>query len=947
MTTPRRRDQSGFTLALTLVLILLTTLVFGALFGLLSLTVKTTKASEVAAREATAADAAVEAAIVQMRGMPDSCARSSQAVLRDKVFDQGTPQIGDDVKVTVECEPVGGAASSIDQVRIVGGDGYQGAVKWNTDCSGALTVPACTPWTSLLGATPFQLAGSKPGLVHTGPESLRFASGVTVRGGAAVLGSTPAGGGPAKPAVTVTGRYVQGAPGLRLDGAAAPGVNGCGVLGVVDGPAHILDSDAAPECDNAEARAVDSDPTALEAESGLVAPVAKPSIPATCGAGPVVTFQPGTYDATMVGQLNRLLNGSVAACHKKTFWFSPGGVPGGGIYSFDGPTLEFADAGSSYVFGAPLGWNATTGVPATLSSDATAPLCDQAVAGSTAVLSARTALRHSGGRFAVCPASAPSGKPYPALYQMTSVPSVVALNATPPLPRVIVYGCDPTWDYIDWGAGICTATRNFDFTIRGEGAEKLDSLRVLLTATEGNRTQNNLIEGRKVKLQLFGAPALNCETTFVNGTPNGGYTLAYELLSGTCAAKLRGRTPADLNGLVVRVAVQLGLRQMLPFVFAQQPFTVTGAQTQINALPGTAAAAAFSSPTGDWLNVAQAAVADGVSAQPKMSCDQMVCQAPLPTRTRDPLVADNTRRFRMDITGGLGFAGLADYTAAGIDARVSSLRVDVDMTTAQKTIPPIFGLQLDPRHFRADMNVRLELRTPRGNRCVAHEGGVNGGAANERQQLSFSVDTADDLENGGSCNHAIRSFDELTDPATRLTLIIEMPCVRNPDPRADWLCFQEIGQDDHVWAVRPPGIDRVAVYASTDSYLGAPAVSAIAIDAAAPAPRKVFRSFGRVWLPLTDLDIHWQGDGGTATLFNNDLVLHGLGSDMVTGATTAFVCCGRPDTREVRLRALVDGRVRVLATVRYTDITPAPNSVYSPGAEVDVLDWRRGRLAGN
>ncbi|MCB1256398.1 MAG: hypothetical protein KDB26_04790 [Microthrixaceae bacterium] len=942
------RGQGGYALTLTLILILLTTLIFGALFGLLGVTVRTTKMSEVTAREAAAADAAVEAAIVAMREDPDSCARSSQTVLTDKNFDQGTPQSTDDVVVSVDCEPVGGSASSVDQVRIVGADGYQGSVKWNTDCSGAAVPPTCTPWTKLLGASPFNLNSSKPGLVHTGPESLRFASGVTVRTGAAALGSASGGVGPAKPALTVTGQYAQGSTGLTMASGDDPGANKCGILGTVDAVSYILDNDGAPDCDNSEAQAVDSDPTAIEAESGLVAPATKPAIPATCGLGPVMTFVPGTYDATMVASLNTLLDGSKVACRGKTFWFSPGSSTGGGIYSFDGPTINFSDPTSTYVFGAPAGWNpATSGVPSVLSDDASAPLCSQLTAGSTVVISARTAIRHSAGRVAVCPAFAPSGKPYPALYQMTSVPSSVKLVGTPALPRALVYACDPTWDYIVWGVS-CTSIRNFNFTVQGEGSEKIDSLRVLLTGTEGWMTQNNFVDARTVTLRVGSPPSLACSSAPVTGTPNGGFTLAFEMLTGTCATVLKGKTPADLNGANIYASVQLRLRQLvlIPWLFAQQTFTLTEASTQMNGLLGTAPSSAFSAPATDWTSPSKAAVSDGDSAQPQMSCEQMICQMPLATRTRNPLVANNTREFAMEVNGGFNFAGLSKFTDAGIKPRISALRVDVDITTAQKPIPSILGIDLDPKNFRSDMNVSLELETPSGNRCVLHKGGVNGGDAGEVQRLSFSVDTADDLADGGSCNHSIRAFDELTDPATKLKVIVEMPCVRNPDPGASWLCFQELFQDDHVWGVRPPGIDRIAVYASTDSYLGAPSNSQIAIDAAAPAPRKMFRSFGQAWLPLTDLDIHWQGDGGTATLFSNDLVLHGLGSDMTSGATTAFVCCGKPDTREVRLRARIDGRSRLVATVRYTDVTDEPTPVYKPGSAVNVLDWRRGRLSG-
>lgn len=942
VTCRRGRGQRGFALSLTLVLILLTALTLGVLFGLLGLTIKATAASEKSAREGRSADAAVEAAIVAMRNNPDACGRSSQTVLANTEFDQNTDSTGDDVKVDVECEPVGGSAASSDQVRIIGTDGYKGSVKWATDCAGAATTPTCTPWSRLLSGSPFDLATSKPGIVHTGPESLRFASGVTVRTGVAALGSN-VGGVSSKPALTVSGQFIQGSAGLKLNTGDGPGAQRCGLLGIVDSATFILDRDSQPVCDSADARAVASDPTSIEADSGLVAPTSRPAIPTTCS-GSVMTFQPGTYDEAAVTLLNALLDGSKPACRTKTFWFAPGSAGTPGIYSFDAAKVTFADAGSTYVFGAPLGWNpASGGVPAALSADASAQLCDQSASGSTLMLSARTALKHSAGRVSICPSFAVTGEPYPAVYQTTSVPNVVKMVGTSPMPLRLGFVCDLLNDPVDWSTGECSPTRNADFKLAAQGAAKLESLRVLLTGTEGNLTQNNFINRRTVRLQLFGKSGFVCSTDPTTGTPNAGLSFTYELVAGGCVNALKSYSTASLDGMTLRVQSTF----VLASVAFSQSLYLTAAEAQVNALTGAVTGSAVTSGPGAWSNVAGIVHADNSLASPQMSCAQLACPVALATRTRAPLVKDHTRRFELSIGGGFSFAGLNAYSSQGVDPRLESLRVDVDLATAQEAMPGALSmLAINGRNFRFDLNARLEIRTPSGTRCVSHDGGVNGGSANERQRLSFSVDTLDDLENGGSCNHSIRTFDELTDPATTLKLAIDMPCVRNPSPTADWLCFQEFLQDDHIWEVRPPSIDRVTVSATTDSYIGNPANSELAIDAAAPGPRKMFRTFGRAWMPLTDLDIHWQGDGGTATLFNNDLVLHGLGSDMLPAATTAFVCCGKPDTREVRIRAVVDGRSLVVATVLYSDVADngAGGTVYSPGSEVHVLDWRRGRL---
>ncbi len=219
-----------------LAVIAFTSVVIGALFGLLYTTMRITEAQERSAREGRAADGAIESAINQMRDAPCD---PTTPYLTDQLFDQQTAGSGDDVAVDVDCAPAGSATgSSIDQVRIVGTDGYQGALRWTEDC--ASNALGCMPWSvasSLQGAA----AGSNTALVHSGPEPLDFSSGVTVRTGSVGLRSDAGG----TPAITVGGQYAQGDPGL---GAPA---GECGLLSGTpgNGAGTIADLDDSPACD--------------------------------------------------------------------------------------------------------------------------------------------------------------------------------------------------------------------------------------------------------------------------------------------------------------------------------------------------------------------------------------------------------------------------------------------------------------------------------------------------------------------------------------------------------------------------------------------------------------------------------------------------------------------------------------------------------------------------
>ena len=320
----------------------------------------------------------------------EPCDPLAQPFFDDLPFDQQTADGGDDVTVDVTCSSVTGGDSATDQVRIVGGDGYKGALRtgWTVDCA-VNAVTGCMPWSAAVGSVPSGLAASSTSLVHSGPEALRFSSGVTVRAGAAALRNPTTG----TPAVEVGGQYNQGDMGIL---GSSP--TDCGMLDGDPGAGagEITDIDDSPGCGVAAAAGVDAQPTGNTA--GLVASATVPVVPGTCPAGAVVTFAPGTYSAAATAAVSRLTDGTVPACRNKTFHFTPG------IYSFQGTELRFGDAGSSYVFGVPAGWAAAgvQGVPGLL-ADAEAELCDPATSGTSLVLAGWTKLTHTAGRVAICP----------------------------------------------------------------------------------------------------------------------------------------------------------------------------------------------------------------------------------------------------------------------------------------------------------------------------------------------------------------------------------------------------------------------------------------------------------------------------------------------------------------------------------------------------------------
>lgn len=962
---PRTRGQGGFALLVVIAAIGVATLLIGALFGLMFTTMEVTKAEERDARENRAADAAIETAMNKLRtGTCDE----TVPIVDDMGFTQDSASTEDDVQVDVSCTSVASGSAATDQVRIVGGDGYQGSLRngWTADCAVDATVTGCLPWASKVGSKPTGLPSTKTSLVHSGPQPLRFSSGVTVRTGAAAL-RTDANG---TPAIEIGGQYTQGSKGILGSGATD-----CGMLTGMpgSGAGQVLDIDAQPGCGDATAAGAAAAPPVND---GLTPPAGVISVPANCPASRVVTFVPGVYSVAQTAAVSRLTSGTGIGCTSKTFHFTPG------IYSFEGSELRFASAGSAYVFGAPNGWTAGTsgtGVQGVtgLMTDGDATLCDPAVSGTTLKLAGWTRLTHTRGRVAICP-NRPAGtdvsgaplQPHPAILQEKSLSRLVWVcpgstndcvpNTNPapifafPSDALNIRGTDLPFScrtdlrypyYGDLSFGVCRPQRTYLVTLNTTGTAAVASLRVMLTGSESTLTPNNLITNRRTRFRLISTTgnAPICVTNFVTGMPNGGLSSSFDLktMPGTCSTTDFNQT--QLNGARLFVDHQMDLG--LPTV--TQAFTINKVAVEVNAASGSPATAT----SNDWNNVGNVTEVDNASASPKMpagcGASDFVCSVPDPTRSRRPGDREDDFVHEMQL-GSFSFAGLLDPTDPGDDPSLESLRVVVKVQPSALTLPSswttLFGSFLSPQNFLIPGTMRLELRAPNGEgRCFMQGRGIN-----SDQEIAFDLLDPDiaDQEPQECRTFVFDTASKLEDVS--LLLRFSLPCVPdyNLDPNGLQHCLRQLGENPNVlpaqpvWQMRPPNIESVRLTTVTD-YYGLAGTSTVTLNATNDASTiSTFNVLGRTWMPLTDLDLNWNGPVGDQPLFANDLVLHGLGSRMASGAAMGNVCCNPAGKRTVELTARIGGVDRLVTRVEYIDVVDVNGQpVPAMGNAVNVLRW--------
>ena len=113
--------------------------------------------------------------------------------------------------------------------------------------------------------------------------------------------------------------------------------------------------------------------------------------------------------------------------------------------------------------------------------------------------------------------------------------------------------------------------------------------------------------------------------------PNGGLTSSFDLkeLPGSCATTDIFQN--ELNG--GRIVVEHQMELMLLTI--TQSIDITGAQVEINAVSGRAAAASSPASAG-WNSPANVLTPDAAVATPQMPCGDFVCQVADPGRTRTP-----------------------------------------------------------------------------------------------------------------------------------------------------------------------------------------------------------------------------------------------------------------------------------------------------------------------
>ena len=893
-------DEGGFALAAVLAVIAFTGITIAALLGMMLTTMRVTRAQEEAAQDRRAADGAIENAIEKMRDVP--CDPRAQPYLDNQ-------QIGTRA-VDVTCASSTSGVSAADQVRLVGVQGYEGAYAgWRDDCASS-SAAGCLPW-SQAGVSPVPPAN--PGdvsLVHSGEAALRFDSGVTVRRGAVALRSN------GSPAIETGGEYRQGRPGIGGSGGTD-----CGLLASL-AAGRIVDSSGAPACGSSEAANLQFDSAA--SAPGLIPPAGAVTVPASCP-GQVVTFQPGTYNAALTQRVSDLTRGALPTCRGKTFWFQPG------IYSFQGSELIFDSPGSYYVFGARNGWDPTSGVQANpaLANDPSSALCDADASGTSIVTAGWTRITHTRGRVAICPARPVSDplNPHPAIFQQTSVPTGIAVTldrSAPSTPVTQSFRCrlpNPFAGYTYPDAadvnefGECVPVRRYTLNLSTSGAADVDSLRVMLTGTEGT-TPNNLIGNRRSRFTVHSATGVLCSTDWVTGMPNGNVTSSFDLkqLPGGCRTTVFNQRRLDGGRIVVEHRMQLFPNPLFPDL--SQSMSISGAAVEVNTNTVRVRSASDVSST-QWTNPGAVAVADSAAATPILPCPDGVCEVPDPGRTRTP-----NDRFTHALTlGNFDISNLSNPTSS-IDPAITDLRAVLKVTPSTGPLPPPFdGL------FRIPTRVFVELQSPTGHRCVVQGDGMNSDQEIAIDLLDVDLETAA----GPGCNSM--AFANVSDLAgVSMTVRFETPCVQDwSAPHHGQACLRN---GSNVFQLRPPGIENASLTVGTDNYLRI-SRSTVTSNAVAGDTSATFNVYGITWMPLTDLDIAWRGPATSAPLFANDLVLNGLGSRMFAGAAMGTVCCSPATSRTVELTASIDGVDRMVARARFDDAVRAPDG----RASVDILRW--------
>ncbi|UDY37956.1 hypothetical protein [Dermatobacter hominis] len=502
-----RRDEGGYLLIYVLGIIGLTSVLVIALLGLALTSAKVAAIESQQAREARAADGALESLVADIASRGgDVCGNPTDW---PRTVD-GSPDVSVDCTFSGVSDDPDAKLPGPD-VEIVGTDAYAGGIN---------------PVPSVPGV-------SNPSFVVRGSSSpATFSSDVFVQDGAAPARS----GG--SPAVDVAGQYEQ---------AATVGGGGCGALGT-PGPNQISDAggEGQPSCGGPVTA------TTVEAPYPADGIPSVPTRPMTC---PNVSLAPGRYSPTEITRLNDILGGSQSC----TVVFEPG------VHYLDvfdpartgdaRNSLTISNRNVRVIGGVPT---PTMTFPNACESGPTSP-------GVQIVLSARSAVRHIGGNVALCPMHQ-NGGAVPVLRQSGSADTqpqfVSASSANFSGGAAALAGpggwssaqmCAWTWTF-EWGFFVACNPQSFDTTWRSAGTGPLRSAsavldlqeRPILTIASGpdDPGSQHAVDVR-VRFTVTPATGPSCTTDLLPAGRSYGGSISYDLLNGSCASVLTNQNQID------------------------------------------------------------------------------------------------------------------------------------------------------------------------------------------------------------------------------------------------------------------------------------------------------------------------------------------------------------------------------------------------------------------
>jgi hypothetical protein len=257
-------------------------------------------------------------------------------------------------------------------------------------------------------------------------------------------------------------------------------------------------------------------------------------------------------------------------------------------------------------------------------------------------------------------------------------------------------------------------------------------------------------------------------------------------------------------------------------------------------------------------------------------------------------------------------------------------------------------------YFGTEVKARIKLTTNQGTRCVEATGTLG-----STTDLMVDLMDANRIVGGTGCNDVV--IDSMADlrlteaPAVNgqnkvgLSVQLQQPCLRDYFANASWRCVR--WTDDGrtvVFQVRPPSIDDISLFVTSDSITDPPLSSRVTINARPPSSSS-FNVGGKVWMPRSNLDVIWDGDVTEGVpLVQDELVVGSLGSwikspPVRTSAGIRYLLCCRAENaiaRDFEIVAQVagGGGRSLYARVYFDDRDGSGNPVN--GYRMEVRDWQ-------